>query len=59
MDAEQWIVIATDQERHRLTRGAEKLRRAYPGKYDIRITQDQLLRRFALAVKHREPSESG
>ena len=54
MDPEQWIVIARHEERKRLTHGAEKLRRAYPEKYDIRITQDGLKPQFALAVRHRE-----
>ncbi|MDP6945041.1 MAG: hypothetical protein QF464_12890 [Myxococcota bacterium] len=54
MDNETWIVIATDEDNRRLAIDAEKLRRCYPGKYDIRITPLDVDSRFALAVRHRD-----
>ena len=58
MKSEHWIVIATDVERPRLARSAEKLRRSYPGKYDIRITQEDLKATYALAVRHRDQEDA-
>ena len=53
MKDKMWIVIATDDDNQRLAIDAEKLRRCYPGKYDIRITPTDRDARFALAVRHR------
>ncbi len=54
MEDEAWIVIATDEDNRRLAVDAEKFRRCYPGKYDIRITATDLDLRYVLAVRHRE-----
>ena len=54
MDNETWIVIATDEDTRRLAINAEKLRRCYPEKYDIRITPSDLDAGFNLAVRHRD-----
>lgn len=54
MDNEAWIVIATDEDNRRLAIDAEKLRRCYPEKYDIRITPTGPDSHYALAVRHRD-----
>jgi len=54
MKQEPWIVIATDEDDRRLAKNAEKLRRCYPEKYDIRITLQDLDLRYALSVRHRD-----
>ena len=54
MRDEAWIVVATDEDNARLASDAEKLRRCYPDKYDIRITASDLDLHFVLSVRHRE-----
>jgi hypothetical protein len=54
MSDEDWIIIDTDEDKGRLRKDGEKLRKIYPERYDIRITPLDLDPGYALSVRHRD-----
>ena len=54
MNEDDWFQIETDDDAERLSKDTEKLRKCYPGRYDIRITPLDADSGYELSVRHRE-----
>ena len=53
MNEDDWYPIDTDEDQDRLSTDGEKLRKCYPGRYDIRITPLDTEPGYELCVRHR------
>jgi len=51
---DDWIIIDTDEDKGRLRKDSDRLRKCYPEQYDIRITPLDVDDGYALSVRHRE-----